>query len=203
MRTKFNILILIACFFYSCSEKVFNKVVSRHEDGSRKMVLKILSRGKNDAIILNKTQYDRNGQINFVQNRNKSNQLNGLQLDSIYLPEEQRFIELKTIYKNDSKILESTHLGTASFKKAYKYSFGEPDDGLHLEYEIVRHNDLEYKRVLYITPYIGGKKHGVQKKFARCKSHFRCNDRYIKNIYWIDGEIVSNVNNFLKLFNKS
>ena len=192
--------ISIFLFLFSCSEKIHNKVVERHEDGSRKTVLKILSKARNYAVILNRTSFDLNGRPRFIQNRNKSNQLNGIQLDSIYYPFKRKFIQLKTIYQNDSKVVETSELGTANFQKAYKYGFGKPHDGIHLEYELVERDGSDYKRLIYVTPYKDAKKHGIQIKFAHCSTHGRCNDRYMKRYYWINDEMIANSKDFFSRF---
>lgn len=202
MKNLFKILII---FFLipSCNNKKINTIViDRYEDGSRKIVLKIINKGKKNAVVLNKTVYDKKGHPKHIQNKNRSGQLNGIQLDSIYYPPDKKFIQIRTIYQSDSKIIESTKLGNMKYKKPHKYSFAKLWEGVHLELEDIEFENREYQRVAFKTSYKDGKKHGVQVKFASCRKHGRCNDNYYKEIFWINDQIILDPDAFNNKFNK-
>ena len=200
MKKIFKILIIII-LISSCSKKINTIVIDRYEDGSRKIVLKIINKGKKNAVVLNKTVYDNKGHPQHIQNKNRSGQLNGIQLDSIYYPPEKEFIQIRTIYQNDSKVIESSKLGNMKYKKSHKYSFAKLWEGVHLELENIEFKGKEYQRVIFKTSYRNGKKHGVQTKFSSCQRYARCNDNYYKEIFWINDQIISDPNAFNNKFN--
>ena len=190
---KFYLIILIILvLMFSCSRKINTIIIERFEDGSKKISLKIINKGKKNAVVINKTVYDRKGVPKHILNRNFSGQLNGIQLDSVYYPLEKKFIELRTIYRNDSKVLESSVIGNINYKKSHRYSYAKPWNGIHLFFETDEIAGKEFKRIIFTTNYKDGKKHGIQRKFSSCINRSVCNDYYSKNIYWINDQVILN-----------